>query len=165
MLLRVKRGHREVPGLRQKDRPSTEQVGLCFHYAFEFRTLNGSRTCQTPWSVFQDGSEGPPTKKRQICGPHQRGCSLYETAQIPVPAEARNRRLPRASSRKLHSSPRSGKNGSSREETVDCSSESAQQRQGVLADRPNPSRQTLCLNHRRQLREPLRLLLHSFTYF
>jgi hypothetical protein len=106
--------------------------------------------------------EGPPTKKRQICGPHQRGCSLYETAQIPVPAEARNRRLPRASSRKLHSSPRSGKNGSSREETVDCSSESAQQRQGVLADRPNPSRQTLCLNHRRQLREPLRLLLHSY---
>ncbi len=56
-------------------------------------------------------------------------------------------------------------NGSSREATVECSRPPSRPRRPVLADPKRPSYPTVSLNHRHRLREPLRLLLHSFTYF
>ena len=34
---------------------------LCFHCAFRFSQPNDSHICNTPWSVFQDGSKISPT--------------------------------------------------------------------------------------------------------
>ena len=114
--------------------------------------------------MFQDGSEGPPTYSRQRCGPRQRGRSLYETALIPVPRRARNPGLPAPKSRKLHPSPRSARNGSSREVATKCRRRRGRQRGGDLAVPAPPGRPDVTLNRHHQLREPLRLLLHSFTY-
>ena len=47
---------------------------LCFHCAFRFSKPNDSHICNTPWSVFQDGSKISPTYSCQRWEPFQ-----YET--------------------------------------------------------------------------------------
>ena len=46
-----------------------------------------------------------------------------------------------------------------------CRRQSGRQRSQVFTDPEPPGRQKVTLNRRSRLREPLRLLLHSFTYF
>ena len=163
-MLRTKRGRCEAPELRPKDR-SSALTSLCFHCAFGFSQPNGSRTCKTPWSVFQDGSEGPPTYSRQRCGPRQRGRSLYETAQERAADGARQPGLSRAEAQ-LNSTRRHGpaaavRRAKPRRRAV------AGTRQGRaeclrISHPPEPGRVNLDL--RDNFEEPLRLPLHSFTY-
>ena len=81
-MLRTKRGRCEAPELRPKDH-SSALTSLCFHCAFGFSQPNGSRTCKTPWSVFQDGSEGPPTYSRQRCRPCQTWTHAIHACSFP----------------------------------------------------------------------------------
>ena len=166
MLLRTKRGRCEAPRLRpRKGSPLSRTKS-----AFAFTTPLGLEHPVARAHVkllgpcFKTGRRGRRTTRDRDATRTSNGCSIYEAAQIPAPAKARNPGLPRPKSQKLHPGPRSGKSSSSRETAVECSHEPAQPRRGVLADRQHHGRRGLSLNHSRQLREPLRLLLHSFTY-
>ena len=161
-MLRTKRGRCEAPELRPKDH-SSALTSLCFHCAFGFSQPNGSRTCKTPWSVFQDGSEGPPTYSQQRCGPCQKDTLYKRPLQYPSGPEPgmRGSKL----GLKLHPQPRSGPNGSLREAPTECKRQPAPPKSEVFADHQPPGSPAATMNRQRRLREPLRLLLHSFTYF
>ena len=160
-MLRTKRGRCEAPELRPKDH-SSALTSLCFHCAFGFSQPNDSRTCKTPWSVFQDGSEGSPTYSQQRCGPCQEDTLYKRPLQYPSGPEPgmRGSKL----GLKLHPQPRSGPNGSLREAPAECRRQPPPPKSEVFADQQPLSSAAVTLNRQRQLREPLRLLLHSFTY-
>ena len=160
----TKRGRLEFTGMRLTDLPSSRQATLCFHCAAGFSGPLTRAHGRLLGPCFKTGRRGRRTTRDRDATRTSNGCSIYEAAQIPAPAKARNPGLPRPKSQKLHPGPRSGKSSSSRETAVECSHEPAQPRRGVLADRQRHGRRGLSLNHSRQLREPLRLLLHSFTY-
>ena len=100
------------------------------------------------------------TEMRTVAKSH----SLKETAPLPAAARAKSPGLESKAS-KLHPSLRSDNSGSSREAAAKCRRRSSRQRGRVLADPEPPSRPNVTLNRHRRLQDPLRLLLHSFTYF
>ena len=63
-----------MPGLRPRGITPKLKLSLCFHCAFRFSQPNDSHICNTPWSVFQDGSKISPTYSCQRWEPFQ-----YET--------------------------------------------------------------------------------------
>ena len=73
---------------------------LCFHCAFEFNKLNDSCICSTPWSVFQDGSEVPPTYSQQRCQPRQE-IARY-TSRLCYPSAPEPGKRGSRTSRELH---------------------------------------------------------------
>ena len=66
---------------------SARRPCLHFHYAFWFSCQSGSRTCCTPWSVFQDGSDEairlPAATGAQVAPTGARSPPRLSTARSP----------------------------------------------------------------------------------
>ena len=96
-----------APPTREGDRPSAAKTAFAFTAPLGLGRPNDSCVCSTPWSVFQDGSEVPPTYSRQRWGPcQQKRHSLYEPPPLPTAPGASNAGLAELG-RKLHPRPRS----------------------------------------------------------
>ena len=93
---------------------------LCFHCAFEVNELNDLDVSLTPWSVFQDGSEAPPTYSQQRCGPCKRNSTRY-TRPLCYPPPVKLGTESFQTSRKLLPWPQSTDSGSLRECEEKCS--------------------------------------------
>ena len=167
MLLRAIRGRREAPGLRPikgspLSRTSRPSLSLRLWASFTqwlAHMLNSlvrvSRRVGGATDLLATEMQAVPTRTLAI-----RACSSTRRRQSQARGACHDRNR-----NKLHPRPRSGNSGSSREGTVECSRQASRPRRTVLADPKRPGCPPVSLNHRPRLREPLRLLLHSFTYF
>ena len=114
---------------------------------------------------FKTGQRGRrPTRDRDADrdGYH----SLKETAPIPAPARARNHGLARSENHTNFTKVLGPTRAVRRVRLqAKCRRHPIQQRSRVIADPEPQSFMDVTLNRHSRLREPLRLLLHSFTYF
>jgi hypothetical protein len=158
------RGRCKAPGLRLTDRPSGTNVPFAFTAPLGLVRPMARTHVRLLGPCFKTGRrDRRPTRDRDASrvSKHTRYTSR---PKYPSPAETGARGLPPTRSNKLHPSPRSADKGSSRKAPEKCNLRQSRQRPGVLADHADPSRPDASLNLRCQLRESLRLPLHSFTY-
>ncbi len=149
---------------RSRDRPSAAAFAFTAPLGFVHPMARAHVKLLGP--CFKTGRRGRrPTRDRDASRANE-DTRYTSSPGYPPPPEPGAGSLGRPEGHpKLHPRPRSGDSGSSREGAVECSRRPGRPRRAVLADPQRPGCQAFSLNHRPRLREPLRLLLHSFTYF
>ena len=113
---------------------------------------------------FKTGRRGRrPTRNRDAARANE-DTRYTRPLQYPSPTRPGTRGWGTKKAPQLHPSPRLANNGSLREAATECRRRQSQQPTRVFADLRARGRPAVTLNRHRRLREPLRLLLYSFTY-
>ena len=146
-----------------RDRPSDTNVPFAFTAPLDLVRPVARTHVRLLGPCFKTGRRGPrPTRNREADRTSKRAC-YTSRLQYPPSVKTGARGLP-PEGNKLHPGPRSADSGSLRKTQRKCSRRQSRGRPSVLADRTDQPRPASSLNPLSQLREPLRLPLHSFTY-
>ena len=164
-MLRTMRGRCEAPRLRRlRITAQLREAAFAFTAPLSLVHPMARAHVNLLGPCFKTGRRGRrPTRNRDAARANE-DTRYTRPLQYPSPTRPGTRGLGTARAPKLHPRPRLANNGSLREAATECRRRRGQQPTRVFADLRARGCPAVTLNRHRRLREPLRLLLYSFTY-